>query len=108
MTEFITAVSSHLNSSTAARLSTRCGPEGARARMPPQTGIGLTLVANVASGALRVTAMDPEGPAAKGGLIMPGDMLYEVDDTRSRCRRRARPRPRPPSLAHTCQQSADD
>ena len=43
------------------------------------TGIGLTL--SPAGGALRVTAMDPEGPAAKGGLIMPGDMLYEVDDT---------------------------
>ena len=50
--------------------------------MPPQTGIGMTLSPNAASGALRVTAMDPEGPAAKGGLIMIGDMLYEVDDTR--------------------------
>jgi len=49
--------------------------------MTPQTGIGLTLSPN-ATGALRVTAMDPEGPAAKGGLIMPGDVLYEVDDTR--------------------------
>lgn len=42
----------------------------------------MTLSPNAASGALRVTAMDPEGPAAKGGLIMIGDMLYEVDDTR--------------------------
>jgi len=48
--------------------------------MPPLTGIGLTL--QPAAGALRVTAMDPEGPAAKGGLIIPGDLLYEVDDTR--------------------------
>eukprot|EP00802_Teleaulax_amphioxeia_P010047 Tamp_10072.p1 GENE.Tamp_10072~~Tamp_10072.p1 ORF type:complete len:640 (-),score=80.56 Tamp_10072:4-1923(-) len=47
--------------------------------MPPLTGIGLTL--QPAAGALRVTAMDPEGPAAKGGLIIPGDLLYEVDDT---------------------------
>jgi C-terminal processing protease CtpA/Prc len=52
--------------------------------MPPQTGIGLTLIAHATSGALRVAAMDPDGPAAKGGLIMPGDMLYEVDDTRYR------------------------
>jgi len=45
------------------------------------TGIGLTL-SPASGGALRVTAMDPEGPAQKGGLIMPGDMLYEVEDTR--------------------------
>jgi hypothetical protein len=57
-------------------------PLWSAARMPPLTGIGLTLSPNAASGALRVTAMDPEGPAAKGGLIIPGDMLYEVDDTR--------------------------
>lgn len=49
--------------------------------MRPMTGIGLTL-SPASGGALRVTAMDPEGPAQKGGLIMPGDMLYEVEDTR--------------------------
>ena len=50
--------------------------------MPPLTGIGLTLSPHAASGALRVTAMDPEGPAAKGGLILIGDVLYEVGETR--------------------------
>jgi hypothetical protein len=34
------------------------------------------------SGALMVTHLDPEGPAAKGGLIAPYDVLYEVDETR--------------------------
>ena len=52
-----------------------------RPHPPSGTGIGLTL-SPASGGALRVTAMDPEGPAAKGGLIMLGDMLYEVEDTR--------------------------
>jgi hypothetical protein len=34
------------------------------------------------SGALMVTHLDPDGPAAKGGLIAPYDVLYEVDETR--------------------------
>lgn len=43
-----------------------------------QTGVGLTLAPHAPSGALRVTALDPEGPAARGGLIQAGDVLFDV------------------------------
>jgi hypothetical protein len=43
----------------------------------------LQLTPHPPSGALMVTHLDPEGPAAKGGLIAPYDVLYEVDETRS-------------------------
>ena len=57
--------------------------------MAARTGIGLTLAPHSASGALRVTALDADGPAAKGGLILIGDVLHEVDDTRCPPRVRA-------------------
>jgi C-terminal processing protease CtpA/Prc len=46
-----------------------------------QTGVGLTLAPHPPSGALKVTHMDPDGPAARGGLIQIGDVLFDVDDT---------------------------
>jgi hypothetical protein len=51
--------------------------------MAARTGIGLTLAPHSASGALRVTSLDPTGPAGQGGLIQVSDVLHEVDDTRS-------------------------
>lgn len=45
-----------------------------------QTGVGLTLAPHAPSGALKVTALDPEGPAARGGLIQAGDVLFDVRD----------------------------
>ena len=59
-------------------------------RIPPsaaQLGIGVTLRRSGASGPFQIQSMDPHGPAAKvtGPVaIMPGDLLYEVDDTRYR------------------------
>ena len=46
------------------------------------SGIGCTLVPHQASGALRVVSIDPTGPAALGGLIGVGDVLFEVDEKR--------------------------
>ncbi len=46
------------------------------------TGIGCTLVPHPPSGALRVSALDPEGPAFKSGYIGIGDVLFEVDENR--------------------------
>ena len=49
---------------------------------PSLTGVGCTLVPHPPSGALRVSSMDIEGPAAKGGIVAVGDVLFEVDETR--------------------------
>ncbi len=46
------------------------------------TGIGCTLVPHPPSGAFRVSSLDPEGPAAKKGYVVIGDVLFEVDDNR--------------------------
>ena len=46
------------------------------------TGIGCTLVPHPPSGALRVSSLDPEGPAARSGYIGIGDVLFEVDENR--------------------------
>ncbi len=41
------------------------------------TGIGCTLVPHPPSGALRVSSLDSEGPAAKGGYVGIGDVLFD-------------------------------
>ena len=46
------------------------------------SGVGCTLVPHLASGALRVASLDPEGTAARGGCIGIGDVLFEVDEQR--------------------------
>ena len=52
--------------------------------MAGYTGIGCTLLPHAASGALRVHALAPDGPAFRSGMVAVGDVLYEVDDTRLR------------------------